>query len=115
MAQIDFDRLRQWLTAVAPLFGQIERIKGECETLRQDYIGRVSGMMKAVAAVRRSDAGLESIAGLLESLPQMSAAELVRQYRRRSAEFRDTFGVSFGHLGPRRGELSRSMNPELYK
>jgi len=114
MALIDFDELRQWLCDVAPVLSDIGRLQDECATLREDIVGRISGMMKAVAAVTRSDSGLESIADYLEALPQMTAQELVRQYRRTSARFRDAFPASFSGTGwysTRR----RSMDPELYK
>lgn len=115
MALIDFDRLRQWLSQIAPLLGQVEELKSECETLRQDSIGRIAGMMKAVAAAQRSDSGLESIADLLDALPGMNASELIRQYRRSSAKFRDTFGASFSFVGSGYSGHLRSMDPELYK
>jgi len=115
MAQIDFDRLRQWLAEIAPLLAQVGQLKSECETLRQDCIGRIGGMMKAVAAVQRSDAGLESIADLLESLPSMNASQLIRQYRRCSAAFRDAFGASFNMIGWRRSGRLKSMDPQLFK
>ena len=70
--------------------------------------------MKAVAVVQRTDSGLESIADYLEALPDMSASELVHQYHRTSARFRDAFGASFNGPGWYQSH-SRSMNPEVYK
>ena len=115
MALIDFDRLREWLSQIAPLIGQIEQLKSECQTLRQDCIGRIGGMMKAMAAAQRSDTDLEGIVDQLEALPGLNAEELTRQYRRSSARFRDTFGASFSFVGSGRGGELRSMDPELYK
>jgi hypothetical protein len=115
MALIDFDRLQEWLSQIAPLLGQVEQLKSECETLRQDCIGRIGGMMKAVAAAQRSDSNLEGIADQLEALPGMKAEELIRQYRRSSARFRDTFGASFSFVGTGHSDHLRSMDPELYK
>jgi hypothetical protein len=115
MSLIDFDRLGQWLGEITLLLSQVESLQSECKTLRQDCIGRISGMMKAVAAVQRSDAGLASIAEVLQNLPSMSASELIRQYHRSSARFRDTFGASFNPIGTSRGGRSQSMDPQLYK
>lgn len=114
MALIDFDELRQWLCEIAPLLSNVEQLASECATLHEDMVGRISGMMKAVAAVQRSESGLESIADYLEALPQMNAPELVRQYRRTSARFRDAFRASF--YGPGWHQSGRrSMDPDLYK
>ena len=114
MALLDFDALRQWLCEIAPLLSDAEQLQSECATLREDMVGRINGMMKAVAAVQRSDSGLESIADYLEALPQMDAPELVRQYRRTSARFRDAFGASFKGVGWYQIGR-RSMDPDLYK
>ncbi len=115
MALIDFDRLREWLSQIAPLIGQVEQLKNECGILRQDCIGRIAGMMKAMAAAQRSDTDLEGIADQLEALPGMNAEELIRQYRRSSVRFRDTFGASFSFVGLERSDHLSSMDPELYK
>lgn len=114
MALIDFDELKQWLGEIAPLLSEGEQLASECATLHEDMVGRISGMMKAVAAVQRSESGLESIADYLEELPQMDASELVRQYRRTSARFREAFGASFKGVGWFQ-MARRSMDPDLYK
>ena len=114
MALIDFDALREWLCKVAPLLSDTERLQNECAALREDMVGRISGMMKAIAAVQRSDSGLEGVVDYIEALPQMNAEELVRQYRRTSARFRDAFGASFN--GPGWHNMRRRlMDPEVYK
>lgn len=115
MALIDFDRLTQWLSEIGPLLGQIECLKSECGALRDDCVGRISGMMKAIAAVERSDSGLESIADLLDALPGMTAAELIKQYRRSSAKFRDTFRASFNLIGRGRPSRVGAVDPRHYK
>ena len=114
MALIDFDALREWLCEIAPLLSDVEQLQSECAALREDMVGRINGMMKAVAAVQRSDSGLESIVDYLEALPKMNAQELVRQYRRTSARFRDAFGASFNIAGWHQSRR-RGMDPELYK
>ena len=114
MALIDFDTLREWLCKITPLLSDVERLQKECVALREDMVGRINGMMKAVATVQRSDSGLISIADYLEALPNMSAAELVHQYHRTSARFRDAFGASFNGAGWYQSR-HRSMDPEVYK
>ncbi|MFQ6009010.1 MAG: hypothetical protein ACE5K8_08685 [Candidatus Zixiibacteriota bacterium] len=99
---IDFDRLRSWLLETASAFEEIVRLKEEVEHLRQDYIGRIAGMTKAIAAVNRHPDGWESALAFLETLPSLGAVELIEQYRVTSARFRDAFPTSFGLLTDRK-------------
>lgn len=93
---IDFDRLKQWLVEVAPVLGELDQLREETELMRQDYIGRIAGMTKAIAAVNRNPDGCENALAYLEALPSLSAGELIEQYRKTSARFRDAFPTSFG-------------------
>jgi hypothetical protein len=70
------------------------------ELLRHDYVGRLSGMLKAIAAVDRRHATGSEILAQLEALPGCSTEQLIEQYRRVSARFRDTFPASFGMVRP---------------
>ncbi len=99
---IDFDRLRGWLLETASTFDEIVKLKEEVELLRQDYIGRIAGMTKAIAAVNRNPDGWESALAYLETLPSLGAGELIEQYRKTSARFRDAFPTSFGLLTDRK-------------
>ncbi len=114
MAVIDFDELKKQLDVIGPLLSQADRLRSDYALLHDDLVGRISGMMKAVAAVERSDAGLESIAEYLETLPSMPADELIRQYGRVSARFREAFGTSFANLRAQSGNR-QAMEPALYK
>ncbi|MGH8015157.1 MAG: hypothetical protein ACREBV_03105, partial [Candidatus Zixiibacteriota bacterium] len=80
-----------------------------------DYINRIGGMVKAVAAVERSHDKAADAVIYLESLSSMSAAELIEQYRRTSAKFRSAFPSSFGLMPfvPNRGRNLK--HPEVYK
>ncbi|MEW5993950.1 MAG: hypothetical protein AB1744_06095 [Candidatus Zixiibacteriota bacterium] len=92
---IDFDRLKAWLTEVAPLFDNVHRLQQELAVLRQDYVARIGGMTKAVAAVNRHPAEWEAAVARIEELPSLTAGELVDEYRKTSARFRDAFPTSF--------------------
>jgi len=101
---IDFDRLRQWLIEIVPVLNEVHHLHEEKELMRRDYIGRIAGMTKAIAAVNRHPDGGESALAYLETLPSLSAGELIEQYRKTSARFRDAFPTSFGQaLDRKRG------------
>ncbi|MEA1980394.1 MAG: hypothetical protein U9N54_05410 [candidate division Zixibacteria bacterium] len=68
----------------------------ELNILRQDYIQRLSGMLKAIAAVSRNKEETEEILNLIESFEQMPAMKLISIYRKVSAKFRNAFPTSFG-------------------
>jgi len=102
LAFIDFDRLRNWLGEIAPVLDEVVQLREEVELLRRDYIGRISGMMKAIAAVKRHPDGWETALTYIETLPSLSAAELIEHYHKTTARFRDAFPTSFGLLGSRK-------------
>ncbi len=92
-----------------------EKAESELSLLRADYSSRISGMVKAIAAVARgNDRAMEAI-DYLEKLSDLSAAELIEEYRRTSARFRSAFPTTFG-LGPLTSRKSRGVkNPGDYK
>ena len=93
---IDFDQLKEWLAEVAPILDKIDQLREEIGLLRLDYISRIGGMIKAIAAVNRHPDGWENALTYLENLPSLSAGELTEEYRKTSARFRDAFPTSFG-------------------
>ncbi len=95
LSLLDFDRLKAWLGEIAPILKSSEAAGVELVLLREDYIARVSGMVKAIAVADRKHSRYETALALIESLPSMSAADLVDCYRRTSARFRDCFPASF--------------------
>ncbi len=96
---VDFDRLKEWLAELAPILDEISRLTEEVELLRRDYIGRIGGMAKAIAAVNRHPGAWESALTYVENLPSLSAGQLIEEYRRSSARFRDAFPTSL-RVGP---------------
>ena len=99
---IDFDRVKQWLSDMITRLESHDRLYSETELLRQDLFARISGMVKAVAAVTRRADSWESALACLEQLPSLSASDLIEQYRLTSARFRDAFPTSFGIMPARR-------------
>ena len=91
---IDFDQLKEWLAEVAPILDKIDQLREEIGHLRLDYISRIGGMVKAIAAVNRHPDGWENALTYLENLPSLSAGELTEEYRKISARFRDAFPTS---------------------
>jgi hypothetical protein len=85
------------------------------ELLRSDYLSRIAGMVKAIAAVERSNDKASEAVVYLENLNGMSAGELIEEYRRTSARFRSAFPTTFG-LGPLTSHKAKGVkNPGDYK
>lgn len=93
---IDFDRLRLSLQQFVACREALSEAERDLQLLRQDYTGRIAGMMKAVAVTARRREAMSEVSEYLEALPQLSAELLVVEYRRASARFREAFPTSFG-------------------
>ncbi len=112
---VDFDRLRQWLGEIGSVLAeQAERQQGAA-LLREDYVARIGGMVKAIAAANSGTDRLQQALAYLETLSTMSEAELVEQYRRVSAAFRDTFPASFASSLGGRKRSNRLKDPSVFK
>ncbi|MDH4157269.1 MAG: hypothetical protein OEW00_08340 [candidate division Zixibacteria bacterium] len=96
LALVDFDRLKKWLAEIDVVLEAAEKMCGDFSLLRRDYIERISGMTKALAVADRKNGCLESALAFVETLDSLEASELIAQYRRISACFRDAFPASFG-------------------
>ena len=109
------ERLSQVFFADSTTLQLAEKAESELELLRTDYLSRIAGMVKAIAAVERShDKATEAVA-YLENLIEMSAGELIEEYRRTSARFRSAFPTTFG-LGPLTSHKAKGVkNPGDYK
>ncbi len=92
---VDFDQLRNQLKQAAVLAEQLPRLEDELKTLRQDYIGRIVGMLKAVAVVERSQLRALAVSEQIDALDNCPASELVKQYRLAAARFRDAFPATY--------------------
>ena len=89
--------------------------ESELELLRADYLSRIAGMVKAIAAVERSHDKATEAVGYLLNLNGMSAGELIEEYRLTSARFRSAFPTSFG-LGPLISHKAKGVkNPGDFK
>lgn len=102
MSAIDFDALVEGLDRAGEQLESIETLRRDHALLRDDYQGRIAGMVKAMAAVGRSQDGVEAAAALIAELPGLAAEELVQTYRRTCVRFRDHFPTSYG---PRSGSV----------
>jgi len=96
MSAIDFDALVEHLERIADQLESVEATRSDCALLRDDYQGRITGMVKAMAAVERSQNGMEAAAALIAELPGLTAEDLVQTYRRTCVRFRDHFPTSYG-------------------
>lgn len=103
---IDFNNLAAEMENIVELLEALSKGSSEEQLLRQDYIGRISGMLKAVAAVKNNFEMAENIQEIIERLNSSSAEELLKYYRKTSAAFRDAFPTSFALTGKRNSQLS---------
>lgn len=112
---IDFDQLTSWLEEQKQRLESMSSHKSELETLREDYVGRLSGMAKAIAVADRKQGAMAQSAELVAGLPRLSAVELIDCYRRVSARFRDMFPASYTRQAANStgGDLMR--NPADFK
>lgn len=112
---IDFDEVKKYLLSLKSSLSQYEHCQNELGVLREDYQNRIAGMVKAIATVeRQSDSSNEALV-YLDKLVELSAAELIAEYRKTSARFRSAFPTTFGLLPARSKGHSRLKNPEVYK
>lgn len=114
-SKLSDERQSQNFFSDSVMLRRAEKAEFELSLLRADYSNRIAGMVKAIAAVARSyDKAAEAV-GYLEKLSDLSAAELIEEYRRTSARFRSAFPTTFG-LGPLALRKSRGVkNPGDYK
>lgn len=116
VALIDFDELSRQLSVAKNLLRDAASNAKELAALRGDYIDRISGMAKAVAATENRREESEELLAVCSALESVPVAELLTHYRRVSAKFRDTFPASFGLLRVRTGATgTKKRNYAEYK
>ena len=96
LAALDLNQIKQTILLMKNTIASNDSKLEELSILRQDYIQRVSGMLKAIAALNRNKEEAEEILNLIESFVQMPATKLISIYRKVSAKFRNAFPTSFG-------------------
>jgi hypothetical protein len=102
LEEIDFDRLRRWLSELGAALPSLMAAKEEAFLLREDLKTRIGGMLKAIVIADRGKSITDDSLEILDHLPEKSAAELIGLYRRTQARFRDTFPSGSGLITPRR-------------
>ena len=115
LSLIDFDRLRNWLESSSSRWEQYDRAASELTVIREDYVQRVAGMIKALAAVDRKRDGWKQALELIDSLDNMSGQELVEAYRKTAVRFRDAFPASFGYLNSATGTTLAAKDISHFK
>ena len=95
---LDFDHLAGTLREIADALRSNSDTVSELAMLREDYIRRINGMSKAIAAVSRNRNALSEAVDQLDSCKAMPVSELIACYRTTGARFRDSFPSSFGLL-----------------
>ena len=96
LSEIDFDKFTDWLRELKSSLADSCELKAELKLMREDYLNRIAGMVKAITIVERSSGATEKVLAYLEDLENLSAAELIEQYRKTSHKFRIAFPTTFG-------------------
>ncbi len=117
LALLDFDTLRDHLTSLVSHLDQSEQASSQHALLRSDYEQRIAGMIKAIAAVDRKRGSVEDALARIDRLTALTTSELIAEYRRVSAAFRDSFPTTFHPLPVRArsvygATLSERRHPE---
>ncbi|MBI5267854.1 MAG: hypothetical protein HY851_11545 [candidate division Zixibacteria bacterium] len=115
LVEIDLDAIRKVLESSVGAGSAVSQLSEELTILREDYISRIVGMAKALAVARQTGEALAEATELAESLPSMSSPQLVEQYRRTTAKFRDAFPSSFGLPASSRRRADGRHNYSDYK
>jgi hypothetical protein len=96
ISEIDFGEITGCLKTSESLVRRLSEAASGAETLRADYIGRIAGMVKAIAVVAPRKEACGAAVDYIETLGDMPAEGLVQEYQRVAARFRATFPSSFG-------------------
>jgi len=98
LSAFDFGRLREVLVEAQGIVDEVRRLNAEVGKFRQDYLGRISGMEKAMAVVARGEGKMSDALQRIEALEDLPAEKLIECYSRAQARYRDAFPASFGVL-----------------
>ena len=115
LSEIDFDRLADWLHELKAGLAISCELKSELNLMREDYINRIAGMVKAVTIVERNSGSAENVLAYLEDLKNLNAEELIEQYRKTSNRFRIAFPTTFGLPPVSYGSSARLKETKDYK
>ena len=96
LSEIDFDKLTACLQELKASLVSSCELQSELKLMREDYLNRIAGMVKAVTIVERGSTAPEKVLAYLEDLENSNAAELIEQYRKTSHRFRIAFPTTFG-------------------
>lgn len=114
LSLLDFDTLRDRLATLVNELEHADRMSTDHALLRADYEQRLAGMIKAIAAVDRKRGGVEDALATVDRLTHLTASELIAEYRRVSAAFRDSFPTTFHsrHTGSPSASRGERRHPE---
>jgi hypothetical protein len=95
---IDFDAVRLALEDDAMIMEELAICQRELTALKEQYRGRIIGMLKANMAAKENEDDLEALRSLSGELATLDAETLIRHYNRAAARFRANFPASFKYL-----------------
>jgi hypothetical protein len=113
LEELDFDRLVVWLDEISQSIDNSNKLETEYNTLRDDISARISGMLKAISAVGKNNKKMKDNLLTIESLNNKNSQELLHEYQKTLAKFKDSFPASFGYLN--QSNFSKKRDWQSYK
>lgn len=96
--ELNLDALAEALTAAAAQLEEAASLRQDCRLLKDEYRARILGMLKAIIACKPDDDSAFLASRLTGDIEQFRAEQLIRQYHRVAARFRNSFPASFRYL-----------------
>lgn len=103
LSELNLDTLAEALSAAAAQLEETAQLRQDCRLLKEEYRTRILGMLKAIIACRPDDDSAILASHLSGDIEQFCAEQLIRQYHRVAARFRNCFPASFRYLNFGRG------------
>ncbi len=101
--ELNLDALAEVLAAAAAQLEELASLRQDCRLLKEEYRTRILGMLKAIIACKPDDDSAMLASRLAGDIEQFRAEQLIRQYHRVAARFRNRFPASFRYLNFGRG------------
>lgn len=101
--ELNLDALEEVLAAAAAQLDELASLRQDCRLLKEEYGTRILGMLKAIIACKPDDDSAMLASRLVGDIEQFRAEQLIQQYHRVAARFRNRFPASFRYLNFGRG------------
>ena len=98
LEMIDFDAMKSAIKEAGKRISELSPEHNELMILKEDYLNRIFGMLKANIICRKSDEDADTAVRLTEHGMAVPSGELISLYRKTAAVFRQNFSSTFSYL-----------------